>query len=56
VDLRAASQPPSQRRHRHRRILVQQRHERVDVVALERGSVAGQQILLRAVHRPRPRR
>jgi hypothetical protein len=58
AELFGAAQPQRIRRHRHRRVLVQQRHERIDVEPLERVDVAGEQLLLvtvdgagRVVHR-----
>ena len=42
-DVVAAAQPQVERRHRLRRVLLDQRGERVDVVALERLDVAGEQ-------------
>ena len=46
-----ALEPEVVRRHRHDGVLVQQRDQRVDVVALERVDVAGQQRLLLGVRR-----
>ena len=47
-----AAQPHLERRHRDAGVLVQQRDQPVDVVALERVHVAGQQIPLRLRERP----
>jgi len=44
-------QPPLERGHRHRRIIVQQRDERLDVIALEGVDVAVEELLVRLVAR-----
>lgn len=45
------AQPPAERRHRHRRVLVQQSHQSLHVMPLERLAVPAQQRLLHGIGR-----